>query len=61
MLSPLTTSDGSVENMLWEGVGAMVKLKRGPATISLIIDESCSANSTASTVRRDGGTADAVS
>ena len=47
--------------MLWEGVGAMVKLKKGPATISLIIDESCSANSTASTVRRDGGTADAVS
>jgi hypothetical protein len=27
---------GSVENMLWEGVGASAQLRKGPATISLV-------------------------
>jgi len=50
---------GSVENMLWEGVNATAQLSKGPATIRLLVDETCSANSTASTVKRDGGTEDA--
>ena len=50
---------GSVENNLWEGVNTSVQLSQGPATITLTIDKSTTANSTASTEARDGGTLDA--
>jgi hypothetical protein len=51
---------GSTENMLWEGVNATAELAAGPAEIVLLIDNTTSAATRPSTVKVDGGTADAA-